>query len=1806
MDSLQDINSFDDLYDIDLMCPYCHDVVEIFNNDLKFSIDIHSQNDVHKTAYKMFQENNISQTDKPSNVVSETLDHRQNKFILDSILKSLSKEVAPVNLVAFEDDQNSRILDSQNNLPNYASKLDLKDSSQDLNKLFMRLLKGYEYNIPYISNVGNKLCCKLCSCDISMDGNENKLLSNLKIHLEGSHQLQYIKEMCKLFPKTQIEDEYYFKLIPGYIVCKLCNIKIPVALSGLESTFYNVLIHVKGMKHEVNSIKHVQDYEGLKQIFNFQLPKVIESNKFYLIKDGNNYKCIVCNQVLPISEPIIPQTLLRITEHLNSTSHKTKRANIHSIYKGKPGSSGNRISDYEYLKLKIHPHKSEIIEQNRKYITKNHDHFICTLCYAHLLVSLEPSITISTFSQHFKGLNHKKNLKLLAEKQHNQSNKTGGIDNQPHSTNMPPNKSVDNNDFVFLKAVLNEHPSPNFFEQNKQFIIKQGDHFHCMLCEAQLDQVLSDVSKTFYSFSKHLESKCHVQKMIDLADSKKEQTCTPPGTLHKSAHKPSNAATCNDNSSYLKAMLDPYPVPQIIEQNSQFITKQGDHFKCVLCAVEFTILFHPANNILQLYQHFHDGYHQQNKIAHDKNLANKPNFTMSHENKTDSSYDNVSSIPLLNDEQNLFYLIKQGQHFKCVLCDSQILFSYDFSKTIFQCKIHKLNKITSAKNTVEQFTYSAENISQSSNVNISSETLLNKVIYFLNLRPVLAPEFIPQIFKQNKQFLINQGNVIKCILCNVQLTVSSDHSKTIFQFTQHLQSMIHKQNDFFLAKNVEQFTKTAENRSQSSNVNMPSVPLLNNEMDSSSDSLRDFSYLKAILKTNGIPPIIEQNAQFLIKQEDNFKCILCNVQLMVLSDPLKTVLQFIQHLESNTHKHTKITCSKIGEQSINPAENRTLSSNVNVSSVPLLNIKKDSSRDPSLSLKEILNPYSIPQIILENEPFLIKQGDHFKCMLCNAQLMLSSDPPKTIFWFTQHLDSKIHKHKKMAFSKISEQSIKPAENKTRSNTNVPSNPLLNNEIDSSNNSLQDFSSLKEILKPYPIPQVIEQNKRFIIKQDDHFKCIMCDVQLTVSSDPPKTIFQFTQHLQSKIHKKNKISHAITVKTVEQSTKTAENISQSRSLKMPSNPLLKNEMGFMSLKAILSPLPIPQIIEQNKDYIIKFKEHFKCVLCDRILQLSKSMVNFVSHFESANHKRKQNIHTKTMENKTAQLDGNLAQPTTSNPSLHKKVANIIYPNDDTDIFVKCHKCDVPISVSSDSSVAGCQVSQHLQGKNHKKKERALSMKQNVQVNSKENPIQPKSNNMISNSSLGNNKTDIMSLKAILSPYPLPQIFEQNKDYIIQERDHFKCVLCNVQLEISPDASKTVSQFSLHLNGTNHKRLHKNRTAKIDDDLTKSTPVIKTSVDDIEAFMQLKVILHPYLIPEIFEQNRDHLIKEGKHLKCILCNVQIVMSSDASKIVFEFSKHLNSAQHKKKQQKALTMKIEKQFVNSNLLSKTGFEHFKDTIHPYTIPHIIEENKKYIAKSGAYFECTLCVVQFKITSHIFNMIVFFSEHFNCIEHVKKVESQKVKGKTAISNEKLSIPSISSNNHLTEYTDKDAIMNLIETLQLNTTPEIFIENKEYIVKSGEHYLCSLCNARLSVSPNASSTITQFSQHLCSPRHIGKVRAFKDKLQTTGSNGTFTTPSKSVKNPLGHIYNNTQQTTTKQEEVYKSLKNILYPYNIPHVINTHMAYIRKIKDHYLCAVCNVQLCVTSKPYITILNFVQHLGSYNHISKVKSIKDQTK
>uniref|UniRef100_A0A1B6E134 Uncharacterized protein n=1 Tax=Clastoptera arizonana TaxID=38151 RepID=A0A1B6E134_9HEMI len=397
MDSLNMIQYLENTNDVDLLCPYCDEIIELFNNNLDFSINLHSQNVFHKEAYRKFQEF------KATEILDEKTITKQKE--LETLNQILQKMAMGTMSISFPNvDQNILAYST------LKSTLNLEEPSEALKKLFINFREGYKYNIHFIVQEETKLSCKLCSCYISITNDEIQQIHFLKTHLEGNYHKTNIEKFLKSLPKNDFDDKYYFKLIPGNIFCKLCNVMTPISMSGLESTCGDLQLHLIDREHKRGEVKYLEEYESVRQIFNYEVPELVNKNRFYLIKVGESFKCSLCNMFIIKDETEASENVLR---HLNSISHGKKYAIRLAIIENPIMDFISPSSDVEVLKEKIKPFKSKVIDHNLMFVSRlGQSNFKCNLCNIELFSS-----TVKIWPDHFNGLFHTQNKAILLSKQ---------------------------------------------------------------------------------------------------------------------------------------------------------------------------------------------------------------------------------------------------------------------------------------------------------------------------------------------------------------------------------------------------------------------------------------------------------------------------------------------------------------------------------------------------------------------------------------------------------------------------------------------------------------------------------------------------------------------------------------------------------------------------------------------------------------------------------------------------------------------------------------------------------------------------------------------------------------------------------------------------------------------------------------------------------------------------------------------------------------------------------------------------------------------------------------------------------------------------------------------------------------------------------------------------------------------------------------------------------------------------------------------------------------------------------------------
>lgn len=620
-----------------------------------------------------------------------------------------------------------------------------------------------------------------------------------------------------------------------------------------------------------------------------------------------------------------------------------------------------------------------------------------------------------------------------------------------------------------------------------KYIVKVKNNVHCTLCNCDICATSIDLAEISNSIERHLGG-IHLKNIVD---------------------KMKSLPKYNDHVS---------EVLEIIEEK----------LMCNLCFVKIQIE-DEKSTLESIHRHFKSKKHVQilSKGIDIKNdckqmTKNTPQQTNPSERELIEEIGLVEGDVFFNLPEHLsvnrYYIFMNinGRYF-CQLCSCSVDVNKESVLIHIESKHHlKLIKIKSefksssvGKNNIKKNHLEGYGPLKDSVIFENTSNQTEKTEIKIKLEPIINKDYeelknkfkepLHQIFENNQQFIVKFGKFYKCLACDVKLMFSSDIKQLNKNFKPHLRSYLHKQSakmylDFPPTRKDTKNSKSniirSKNSSECSSVFEYSGTHSNNtEVKKRTKAAvfvnKDYEELKIKFK-DYIPRIIEKNQQLIVKFRNLYKCSMCDVVLTSSVDITQLRIDFSNHFKSLSHKllvnkysdlptnenqeikskHLSLesledfeSCMKASDLSnlilkYKPLQRVNLIYQTKSNVIPELTDVHNSGSDKEINslkskntpdyecLKQILYPY-LPQSVEENKMFIVKQHDHFLCILCDAKLYILSNV-KTVFAFCQHFEGKQHLKKVLRKKEenLNMPTVESVLKQTTSSTDESVNPLI--------------------------------------------------------------------------------------------------------------------------------------------------------------------------------------------------------------------------------------------------------------------------------------------------------------------------------------------------------------------------------------------------------------------------------------------------------------------------------------------------------------------------------------------------------------------------------------------------------------------------------------------------------------------------------------------------------------------------------------------------------------------------------------------
>lgn len=473
-------------------CEECGETVDIYNEDLEFSINLHRQK--HKNLEHI--------EDQIKTVFQEGSDY---------LCSVCQREISIYN----------RDIELSLNIHKQQCKSDSTSTTNAmndvspifLNNLFDILPKQFEKYRNFFSIVENNALCKLCNCVVYVNRDLNVTYQALEDHLENAyHTDQYnslintesipedddvIVMLAKKHPIVSNNINYIDRRGSHY-VCTLCNKQITYTPDE-NNLISNFVSHLAGRFHKktLTNFKHSNKEKlgnNVPPDNNFEILvkdiSIVRNNKQYIVRKGINYQCTVCNKGITYS-PDKNVLTLNFKSHLEGKFHRDSLKNT---------SFSNIVSPVDNI-LELLIKKLPVVRNNIYYIERNGKDYICTLCNKTMQYHPDENILSLNFISHLKGSIHRDSLRYLKHGAVEQYNNEQLLNNG--------STSVDSNIFEMLVKKL------SILKNNRHYVEWNDYNYLCTLCNKPINYA-KDENKLLSHFKCHFEGKIHTKALRNL------------------------------------------------------------------------------------------------------------------------------------------------------------------------------------------------------------------------------------------------------------------------------------------------------------------------------------------------------------------------------------------------------------------------------------------------------------------------------------------------------------------------------------------------------------------------------------------------------------------------------------------------------------------------------------------------------------------------------------------------------------------------------------------------------------------------------------------------------------------------------------------------------------------------------------------------------------------------------------------------------------------------------------------------------------------------------------------------------------------------------------------------------------------------------------------------------------------------------------------------------------------------------------------------------------------------------------------
>lgn len=524
-------------------CPECNEIVPVFNNDVKRSLEMHARNHQNSSGMRTRgddQSSTSSGRSRSSNrnqnfVKNNTVTKSEVKDVLVSTFNQMQPGLKAHRGFVFENESGEIVcrlcnlkIDSLSNITHHL----VTKSHEDNTIAFIKSKLPYQLHetMEFVSFYGSNLCCNLCGCKIHLSSlNVSETIMNIIAHNAGQQHgnkkgskepLDRAKEgIIKLnFLASQdslINDNKHMiscEMQPQF-KCKLCDKHI---------TFdQNDQFLLKNFTAHLSSNGHKKCVRATSVLATFKNTFKLKGGKHNLVITKGSITCTVCNLSMEPTMETLAAHVKEVDSFTNIDWPDNLSASINNLGLNSPQQTfnmkeqNNDTADNKVSKLNALLKCMPLPYRNINYVVEsNQGQVTCLICNCVI------PCTFYNLKTHLTGNNHMKNLsstedvvsepKLPNNSSTTTSEKSQNFNPFMKENSLPP-KSETENDMGRVLELLKKNGDP-LIRKNIFLLTKHnGNVYSCKLCLMTIPKS-HDVESFKQSLVAHLSSPRHVQR----------------------------------------------------------------------------------------------------------------------------------------------------------------------------------------------------------------------------------------------------------------------------------------------------------------------------------------------------------------------------------------------------------------------------------------------------------------------------------------------------------------------------------------------------------------------------------------------------------------------------------------------------------------------------------------------------------------------------------------------------------------------------------------------------------------------------------------------------------------------------------------------------------------------------------------------------------------------------------------------------------------------------------------------------------------------------------------------------------------------------------------------------------------------------------------------------------------------------------------------------------------------------------------------------------------------------------------------